>query len=361
MFRFSLYFIVLVCALGCQGQLEVFSATQLPVATMAPPTGGATTENTDVLYYDYSEDIEWSKCKPLPPNMTASKTGQKAWDKCIEYQEQYVYPCERSLGLTFTSSYIRHSHCTQNTNVFSLGHVAADGKREFPHMALLGFGDESHVSFMCGGSIVSENYILTAAHCTSSRDLGPVAYALVGIIEISENYDKEKLYKIKKIINHPEYIPPHKYNDIALLETNKRIKMNPLVVPACLDTGNQEVEEALTLSWGANGRANADDFQKLKLSKFSQEECAGFFPSRRLMRRGVDPKTQVCYGNKLQSNKTCQGESGNPLHIRSDRIKCMHVVVGVTSFGRACGSIGPPGIYTRVAEYLPWIESIVWP
>lgn len=56
-----------------------------------------------------------------------------------------------------------------------------------------------------------------------------------------------------------------------------------------------------------------------------------------------------------------QGDSGGPLQLKHKQIHCMYTVVGVTSFGRACGVKGEPGIYTRVASYVPWIESIVWP
>ncbi|KOB75880.1 Serine protease HP21 [Operophtera brumata] len=56
-----------------------------------------------------------------------------------------------------------------------------------------------------------------------------------------------------------------------------------------------------------------------------------------------------------------QGDSGGPLQVKNKKILCMYTVIGVTSFGQACGFTGVPAIYTRVAHYLPWIESIVWP
>ncbi|XP_072943197.1 trypsin-1-like [Epargyreus clarus] len=427
MFRFSLYFVVLICALSCQGQSEGESCnidgvagvcklitqcpkaleditkhnkrpkicgfvgtdpvvccipstpaatpppptrpppppvvtTQRPVATPAAPIRGPTTEYTPQLYDYVDEDSPTEKCRPIPANETALKTGQKAWDKCIEYQEQYVFPCEKSKVLVGGGSNARGNNCKHNVNQLVIGGVAAT-TGEFPHMALLGFGEQSPEAFPCGGSVISENYILTAGHCTSTKDLGPVAYALVGTLKRSGDYDRENLYNIKKIIKHPDYAPPQKYHDIALLQTHKRMKLNQFVVPACLDTGNQEAEEVLATGWGAtaNRGASADVLQKVKLSKFSQEECAMYFPTERLMKRGFDPKTQTCYGDKNQSKDTCQGDSGGPLQIKSKRMKCMYVVVGVTSFGRACGFIGQPGIYTRVVDYLPWIESIVWP
>ncbi|KAI8426718.1 hypothetical protein MSG28_014422, partial [Choristoneura fumiferana] len=54
-------------------------------------------------------------------------------------------------------------------------------------------------------------------------------------------------------------------------------------------------------------------------------------------------------------------DPGGPLTILNHGIHCMYTVVGITSFGMNCGSVGVPGWYTKVSHYVPWIESIVWP
>lgn len=58
-----------------------------------------------------------------------------------------------------------------------------------------------------------------------------------------------------------------------------------------------------------------------------------------------------------------QGDSGGPLQIftTENPYYCMHHVIGITSFGKACGFKHSPAIYTRVSAFVPWIESIVWP
>ncbi|KAJ8705447.1 hypothetical protein PYW08_012493 [Mythimna loreyi] len=55
------------------------------------------------------------------------------------------------------------------------------------------------------------------------------------------------------------------------------------------------------------------------------------------------------------------GDSGGPLLVRSQVSECLHSVIGVTSYGKACGYLGDAGMYTRVYHYVPWIESVVWP
>lgn len=56
-----------------------------------------------------------------------------------------------------------------------------------------------------------------------------------------------------------------------------------------------------------------------------------------------------------------QGDSGGPAQIYHSSVSCMYTIVGVTSFGKVCGTEGVPGVYTRVYSYLDWIENIVWP
>lgn len=55
-----------------------------------------------------------------------------------------------------------------------------------------------------------------------------------------------------------------------------------------------------------------------------------------------------------------QGDSGGPLQIQHPYVNCMYTVMGITSFAKQCGDLNAPGVYTRVYNYLDWIESIVW-
>ncbi|XP_018562107.1 transmembrane protease serine 4-like [Anoplophora glabripennis] len=73
----------------------------------------------------------------------------------------------------------------------------------------------------------------------------------------------------------------------------------------------------------------------------------------------------ICAGSSIESRDTCKGDSGGPLqvyHDKSQGIRCMYDIVGVTSFGKSCGlAKNLPGVYTRVSAYIKWIEDTVWP
>ncbi|CAH0698638.1 unnamed protein product [Spodoptera exigua] len=312
--------------------------------------------------YDYvNVDPTHSGCEPIPESLTAKKTGQKAFDKCIEYQEQLVYPCEKGVALTGDLS--RSNRCHHNADELIIGGTDA-AQYEFSHMVMVGYGELKDVQWLCGGALISEKFILTAGHCIASRDLGPITYVVVGALRRSDAADRSKIYKVKNIIKHPQFQPPAKYNDIALIETENTIKLDQFVVPACLHVGdNINDEKVQATGWGLTQYSGSvsDTLQKVVLNKFTTAECSAKYQPVRLMKQGFDAQSQLCYGDKLVSKDTCQGDSGGPIQVKSKNITCMYTVVGVTSFGRACGFVGEPGIYTRVANYVPWIESIVWP
>ncbi|XP_050359624.1 serine protease snake-like [Nymphalis io] len=337
---------------------------QPPVATTSTRRPNPSTEYVPPVY-DYvmnnNDPNSQDECEAISANMTAKKTGQKAWDKCIEYQHKLVYPCEK--GVALSGKLGRGNKCKHNAIDLIIGGVPAQFG-EFPHMVLLGYEKKDSMVWLCGGTLLSERFILTAGHCTSSREFGKVKYARTAVLRRTDPLDPSRFYKIRNVFKHPEYFPPSKYNDIALLETDRDMQLDELAVPACLDVGAPAAHErAQAAGWGAtaNRGAVADQLQKVVLEKFSTAECAELFPSERNLLNGFDENTQICYGDKNMSKDTCQGDSGGPLQLKHRQIHCMYTVVGVTSYGRACGYVGEPGIYSRVQPYVPWIESVVWP
>ncbi|RVE41548.1 hypothetical protein evm_013802 [Chilo suppressalis] len=279
--------------------------------------------------------------------------------------ESLVYSCDKEVGLAAGGSVSRSYHCHHNTDDLIVGGEDAS-QYEFPHMVLLGYGDQlANVQWLCGGSLISDKFVLTAGHCTVSRDFGPITFALMGALKRSQAIDSSKLRRVKRIISHPQYAPPTRYHDIALLELDAPVTLSQYLVPACIHVPDpaDNLTRASATGWGLTEHrgANSDILQKVTLNKFVTQECSEKFPVHRHMKQGFDQNTQTCYGDKNQSKDTCQGDSGGPLQIKNKKIKCMYTIVGVTSFGKACGMVGDPGIYTRVSHYVDWIEKEVWP
>ncbi|EDS40875.1 serine collagenase 1 [Culex quinquefasciatus] len=230
--------------------------------------------------------------------------------------------------------------------------------REFPHMAAIGWTEpDGSIQWKCGGSLIWDNFVLTAAHCVlDSRSIAPDVVRL-GDIDLYSADDDEwaQQFRIAKIVRHPEHRFTASYNDIALLKLDRNVVEDGTVIPACL-WRDEEVrfKELVATGWGRTG-VGADFTPKLlqvSLKPISNEECSKIYPYDRKLRQGLQGQ-HLCARDEIMD--TCEGDSGGPLQF-----KLMHngrmtpFIIGVTSFGSACG-VSLPGVYARVSTYFDWI------
>uniref|UniRef100_A0A182Q4J1 Peptidase S1 domain-containing protein n=1 Tax=Anopheles farauti TaxID=69004 RepID=A0A182Q4J1_9DIPT len=280
----------------------------------------------------------------------------------------------RSVGLPVAKR-ISETQCEQYPNSTSLsdhilnGVVAQFG--EFPHMAALAYdapkGEESdgpHL-FLCAANLISPRFLLTAAHCLKDRP----SFARLGVIELQpvRTVDPPLDIAILNQTLHPDYNPITYHNDIALLELAEPVTGDlPYVDPICLYTSVDTLDTKQTLSvqgWGTQLPGDVEPAKRLmkaNVTIVSREECRSLLPPSRRTRNGLHQGQLCALGRderKQTVTDTCKGDSGGPLELVVDG---RHYLVGITSTGFNCGS-PIPGIYTEVARYLNWIESIVWP
>jgi len=293
----------------------------------------------------------------------ANKILRKSEVKCQEYAKS-VY--QNRTVLAPNPTIVRIDTCAVKVSQLIVGGEPSKNK-EFPHMALLGYERKDRtIAYSCGGSLISERYVLTAGHCLFSRQYGPVKYVRLGEYDLSKTSESEiqELNVIERI-KHPDYKPPSQYNDIALLKLDQDVILDEFVRPICLQTSKEfNVRKSIASGWGRQeyfDENGSDILLKVTLDLFSNEECGVSFPKNsRTLKNGIADESQVCAGSKTERKDTCQGDSGGPLQIYHPSEYCMYSIVGVTSFGKGCGS-NIPGVYTRVSNYLDWIEEIVWP
>ncbi|CRK92188.1 CLUMA_CG005748, isoform A [Clunio marinus] len=328
-------------------------------------------------------------CCPLEITTTTTTTTQStkriSERKCHEYG-QHIFETKLVPNPVFGELPVekRINHCAHNVvELIVGGEEAREG--EFPHMALIGYSEGKPDDYQCGGSLISEEFILSAAHC-SSTSKGVAKFAKLGNIKRYQNTSNSWTYIIEKRILNPNYSSRVAEDDIVLFKLNEVVKLNRFVIPICLPTTDVlTTRKAIASGWGREGFASdvSEVLMKVIIEYFSQETCNRIYSDdSKLTQNGINFDKMICAGSTNKTGDTCDGDSGKkpinkfsmnltqtysnvsggPLQIFRDDVECMYTIVGITSFGSVyCGLIGIPAIYTKVFYYLDWIESIVWP
>ncbi|XP_021694533.1 serine protease snake-like isoform X4 [Aedes aegypti] len=262
-------------------------------------------------------------------------------------------------------------HLTISSLLFALVLVAwvraqADQRisqaRDYPHVAFMGWkteNDPSAYNFLSFGSLISEQYILTAAHSTRFEQKKPDIVRL-GAVDLNQEDQHVKDYEVSEVITHPNYTARLAYNDIALVRLREPVSFSIGIRPVCLwDSLQMNFTWLVTTALDRTDHySTSGQLEKFSLDIMDKSVCEQQYGPNRRLPDGMKDH-QLCLLH-LDQKDICQGISGSPAQISFYPKKCATYVVGIVSHARRCGGSPFPDIYTRVASYIDWIEAIVW-
>ncbi|XP_037037349.1 serine protease snake-like [Bradysia coprophila] len=284
--------------------------------------------------------------------------------KCLEYKELACTPYYWSRFDDRIVFETKVSNCAYNTHPVIIGGKVAQ-RREFPHMALIAWRDDDN--FGCGGILISDQFVLTAAHCLNHPIYGPISHVRLGEHDQSNPNESTHIdVKVSKLFPHKLYRKLYYYNDIALIRLQHSVNFTDAIRPACLPEEPTPVGsiDATITGWGSGQQIQQIDvLKKVHIEVFDHKTCSEQNKPNYRTPEGVRETTQFCAGSTTHRHTACRGDSGGPLQIMHKHHHCTYIIIGITSVGKACENFryGSISIYTRVYPYLSWIESIVWP
>ncbi|KAL7052456.1 hypothetical protein ACKWTF_004867 [Chironomus riparius] len=240
-----------------------------------------------------------------------------------------------------------------------------DGDSEFgewPWQAAILKKDPKESVYVCGGTLISDSYIVTAAHCVktySGFDLR------VRLGEWDVNHDVEFYpYVERDVISvhvHPEYYAGTLDNDLAILKLSAPVDLstNPHVTPACLPDKFTDFsrQRCWTTGWGKDNWEYGkyqNILKEVDVPIIEQNTCQNQLRQTRLGHSYVLNPGFICAGGE-EGKDACKGDGGGPLVCERNGV---WQLVGAVSWGIGCGQPNVPGVYVRISHYLNWINQI---
>ncbi|KAJ2948062.1 hypothetical protein O0L34_g9859 [Tuta absoluta] len=207
----------------------------------------------------------------------------------------------------------------------------------------------------CGGAILNERNILSAAHCYAS---GIATNPNIWRVRVGSTFSTSGgiVHNVQNIVNHPEYNLLPFNADVAVIHLSTHIVFNDLAQqvsiagPSYIPNDNDPI---MAVGWGKivyNGIAS-EQLKHIQLWVANQEVCRETYPDQLT-------ETMLCTGSNALGQGVCQQDSGGPqVHKNSEG---NYVIVGITAFGNPCGMSTVPSVTARVSSYSEWILANVF-
>ncbi|XP_036005533.1 suppressor of tumorigenicity 14 protein homolog isoform X2 [Fundulus heteroclitus] len=251
------------------------------------------------------------------------------------------------------------TNCNCGKKKISLSNRIVGGKEtdegEFPWQVSLQF---KGLGAVCGASLISETWLVTAAHCVQDDGQNKMSDATGWDVYLGLHDQQKTWYPVvrnslKRIISHPSYSHTTNDNDIALMELDSPVSYSNYIQPICLPDAQQNFpagHNVWVTGWGLTreGGIAANKLQKASVQIISRSEC-------NTLMGGQITSRMLCAGVLAGGVDACQGDSGGPL---SSPENGRMFLAGVVSWGDGCALKNRPGVYTTVSDFRGWIKEM---
>ncbi|XP_069460981.1 suppressor of tumorigenicity 14 protein homolog isoform X2 [Ambystoma mexicanum] len=225
---------------------------------------------------------------------------------------------------------------------------------EWPWQVSLHFGSQGHT---CGASIISERWLVSAAHCFQVN--GKTNYANAGSWTVYSGLRVQGVLTgvqtraVKTIITHRQFSEVTFDYDVAVLELRETLVFTDTIAPICLPAPTHVFPTGMSCyvtGWGLlseNGQL-ASVLQKAKVKSINDTVC-------NVVTKGQITPRMLCSGYLTGGIDACQGDSGGPLSCREDTGTWF--LAGIVSWGEGCARKNNPGVYSKVTELRTWVKE----
>uniref|UniRef100_A0A8C8SH90 Peptidase S1 domain-containing protein n=1 Tax=Pelusios castaneus TaxID=367368 RepID=A0A8C8SH90_9SAUR len=215
---------------------------------------------------------------------------------------------------------------------------------------------------LCGGSLINEYSVLTAAHCARRSHYLKLRWTPLQIVIGLHDTSRPERYTVKrsvrKIIVHSEFQIETFENDIALFKLSKSVNYNDYIQPICLPFAHMPLTINNQTTCFISGWGSISEKGKYLLPTL--EAQVDIIPSDICNSfewyAGMVNNNMFCAGFETGGIDSCQGDSGGPL-VCYNPDASKYYLIGITSFGFGCGRPKLPGIYVRVSQYKSWVNA----
>ncbi|XP_073412744.1 hyaluronan-binding protein 2 [Dendrobates tinctorius] len=316
-------------------------------------------------YQDQEEKLKWNLCN-VSACQAASRLPSSSDFSCSLVPRLGVTttlkppnsaaPPTRSSSAPFSTCGLRELPSNTRGRIFG-GFRSQPGKH--PWLASLQLKSpvaSLRAGHLCGGTLIAECWILTAAHCVKPLSQPGLWRVSLGKLDIQKKETLEQIFDVEKIIIHDDFREEifSLHNDIALIKLKKSngrcATETRNVKTACLPDREMSPGKICDISgWGMTEKGQTAYLLDASVQVISVTNCSDAKSYGKLI-----DSSMLCAGVPEGGIDACQGDSGGPLACELDG---QTKVAGVVSWGEKCGVKDKPGVYTHVYRFLPWIES----